>query len=92
MRVGDLAQPRILAKPHRAPSVKVRPSCIAGRVAALVQPVRRLCRSTSSTHGPLLAMKGYGYSPLFPTFFDLRGIALAAWTLVAFAIGVFAGC
>ena len=29
--------------------------------------------------------------PLYPTIFDLRGIALAAWTLTAFAIGVMAG-
>jgi ABC-2 family transporter protein len=30
-------------------------------------------------------------SPLAPQFFDLTGIAFAAWTLAAFAIGVFAG-
>jgi ABC-type transport system involved in multi-copper enzyme maturation permease subunit len=29
--------------------------------------------------------------PLYPTIFDLRGVALAAWTLAAFAIGVMAG-
>jgi hypothetical protein len=29
--------------------------------------------------------------PLYPTIFDLRGVALAAWTLAAFAIGVLAG-
>lgn len=29
--------------------------------------------------------------PLYPTLFDLRGIALAAWTLAAFAIGALAG-
>jgi hypothetical protein len=29
--------------------------------------------------------------PLYPTLFDLRGVALAAWTLAAFAIGVLAG-
>ncbi len=29
--------------------------------------------------------------PLYPTIFDLRGLALAAWTLAAFAIGVLAG-
>jgi ABC-type transport system involved in multi-copper enzyme maturation permease subunit len=29
--------------------------------------------------------------PLYPTIFDLRGIALAAWTLAAFAIGALAG-
>jgi hypothetical protein len=28
---------------------------------------------------------------LFPTVFDLSGVALAGWTLTAFAIGVFAG-
>jgi hypothetical protein len=30
-------------------------------------------------------------TPLFPGLFDLRGIGLAAWTLVAFAIGALAG-
>jgi hypothetical protein len=30
-------------------------------------------------------------SPLSPGLFDLRGVALAAWTLAAFAIGTFAG-
>jgi ABC-2 family transporter protein len=30
-------------------------------------------------------------SPLAPQFFDLTGVAFAAWTLAAFAIGVFAG-
>ena len=29
--------------------------------------------------------------PLYPTIFDLRGVALAAWTLAAFAIGALAG-
>jgi hypothetical protein len=29
--------------------------------------------------------------PLYPTIFDLRGVALAAWTLAAFAIGAIAG-
>ena len=45
----------------------------------------------SWAYGPLLGMKGYGYSSLAPTFFDLRGIAFAAWTLAAFAIGALAG-
>jgi hypothetical protein len=45
----------------------------------------------SWAYGPLLGMKGYGYSPLYSLFFDLRGIAFAAWTLTAFAIGVLAG-
>jgi ABC-type transport system involved in multi-copper enzyme maturation permease subunit len=45
----------------------------------------------SWAYGPLLGMNGYGYSSLAPTFFDLRGVAFAAWTLVAFAIGVLAG-
>jgi hypothetical protein len=30
-------------------------------------------------------------SPFFPGLFDLRGVGLAAWTLVAFAIGTLAG-
>jgi hypothetical protein len=29
--------------------------------------------------------------PLYPTIFDLRGVALAAWTLAAFGIGALAG-
>jgi hypothetical protein len=29
--------------------------------------------------------------PLYPTIFDLRGVALAAWALAAFAIGALAG-
>jgi hypothetical protein len=29
--------------------------------------------------------------PLFPQVFDLRGVAFAAWTLAAFAIGALAG-
>jgi hypothetical protein len=29
--------------------------------------------------------------PLYPTIFDLRGVALAAWTLAAFAVGALAG-
>ena len=34
---------------------------------------------------------GDNNGPLYPTIFDLRGVALAAWTLAAFAIGVLAG-
>lgn len=45
----------------------------------------------SWAYGPLLSINGNGYSPLAPTFFDLRGVAFAAWTLAAFAIGVLAG-
>jgi hypothetical protein len=30
-------------------------------------------------------------SPLYPTIFDFRGVALAGWTLAAFAIGALAG-
>lgn len=45
----------------------------------------------SWAYGPLLNMKGYGYSSLYSLFFDLRGVAFAAWTLAAFAIGVLAG-
>ncbi len=33
----------------------------------------------------------YALSPLAATTFDLRGVTLAAWTLVAFALGVVAG-
>jgi hypothetical protein len=32
-----------------------------------------------------------GQAPLDPGFFDLRGVAFAAWTLAAFAIGALAG-
>jgi len=34
---------------------------------------------------------GDNNGPLYPTLFDLSGVALAAWTLAAFAIGVLAG-
>jgi hypothetical protein len=34
---------------------------------------------------------GDSNGPLYPTLFDLLGVALAAWTLTAFAIGVLAG-
>jgi ABC-type transport system involved in multi-copper enzyme maturation permease subunit len=34
---------------------------------------------------------GDNNGPLYPTLFDLLGVALAAWTLTAFAIGVLAG-
>jgi ABC-type transport system involved in multi-copper enzyme maturation permease subunit len=34
---------------------------------------------------------GDNNGPLYPTIFDLRGVALAAWTLAAFAIGALAG-
>jgi hypothetical protein len=34
---------------------------------------------------------GDNNGPLYPTIFDLCGVALAAWTLAAFAIGVLAG-
>jgi hypothetical protein len=39
---------------------------------------------------PLFAEQGY-QTPLGPGVFDLRGVAFAAWTLAAFAIGVTAG-
>ncbi len=34
---------------------------------------------------------GDNNGPLYPTIFDLRGVALAGWTLTAFAIGASAG-
>jgi ABC-type transport system involved in multi-copper enzyme maturation permease subunit len=34
---------------------------------------------------------GDNNGPLYPTLFDLLGVALAAWTLTAFAVGVLAG-
>jgi hypothetical protein len=34
---------------------------------------------------------GDNNGPLYPTLFDLLGVALAAWTLAAFAIGILAG-
>ena len=34
---------------------------------------------------------GDNNGPLYPTVFDLRGVALAAWTLAAFAIGALVG-
>ena len=41
-------------------------------------------------YGPRIGGKS-GLSPLAATTFDLHGVAFAAWTLVAFAIGVVAG-
>ena len=41
-------------------------------------------------YGPQIDGK-YALSPLAATTFDLRGVTLAAWALVAFAIGVVAG-
>jgi hypothetical protein len=41
--------------------------------------------------GPLLAAGASGFIPLDPRLFDLHGVAFAAWTLGAFAIGAFAG-
>jgi hypothetical protein len=45
----------------------------------------------SWAYGPILGINRYGDSPLAPAFFDLRGVAFAAWTLAAFAIGALAG-
>ncbi len=45
----------------------------------------------SWAYGPIIGASGFGYSALAPTLFDLRGVAFAAWTLAAFAIGVLAG-
>ena len=40
---------------------------------------------------PILGAGSGDSPPLSPTIFDLRGVALAAWTLAAFAIGALAG-
>jgi hypothetical protein len=40
---------------------------------------------------PIVATRAHLYSPFFPTLFDLRELALPAWTLAAFAIGALAG-
>jgi hypothetical protein len=45
----------------------------------------------SWAYEPILGANSDGYSALAPTFFDLRGVAFAAWTLAAFAVGVLAG-
>jgi hypothetical protein len=45
----------------------------------------------SWAYGSILGTNGLGHSPLAPSFFDLGGIAFAARTLAAFAIGVLAG-
>ena len=45
----------------------------------------------SWAYGPIIGQNGDGYSALASTFFDLRGVAFAAWTLAAFAFGVLAG-
>jgi hypothetical protein len=40
---------------------------------------------------PVIGAGGGNSGPLSPTIFDLRGVALPAWTLAAFAIGALAG-
>jgi hypothetical protein len=45
----------------------------------------------SWAYGPIIGGNGYGQSPLASVYFDLRGVAFAAWTLAAFAIGALAG-
>jgi ABC-type transport system involved in multi-copper enzyme maturation permease subunit len=40
---------------------------------------------------PIISAGGGDSGPLSPTIFDLRGVALPAWTLAAFAIGAVAG-
>jgi ABC-type transport system involved in multi-copper enzyme maturation permease subunit len=40
---------------------------------------------------PIISAGGGDSGPLSPTIFDLRGVALPAWTLAAFAIGALAG-
>ncbi len=40
---------------------------------------------------PIIGAGGGDSGPLSPTIFDLRGVALPAWTLAAFAIGALAG-
>jgi ABC-2 family transporter protein len=40
---------------------------------------------------PIISAGGGDSGPLTPTIFDLRGVALPAWTLAAFAIGALAG-
>lgn len=41
-------------------------------------------------YGPRIGGE-HGLSPLAGTTFDLRGVAIAGWTLIAFSIGVLAG-
>ena len=45
----------------------------------------------SWAYRPAIGVDHYARSPLFPTMFDLRGVALPAWTLTAFTIGALAG-
>jgi hypothetical protein len=59
---------------------------LAVTVAAAAGAFGVLC---SWYFAPFLA--GGQQTPLAPTVFDLRGVALAGWTLAAFAIGVLAG-
>jgi hypothetical protein len=44
----------------------------------------------SWSYQPIIG-KRYGYTPLHPLMFDVRGVAFAGWTLAAFAIGALAG-
>ena len=66
-------------------SVGIAVAAIAGVVSVLVswyyQPYLRYGKGLCSPPP----------SPLSPGLFDLRGVAFAAWTLVAFAIGALAG-
>src|SRR5260370_20193399 len=64
---------------------KVVPLAVAVTVAAAAFSV------LVSWYVQPLFSAGDSNGPLYPTVFDLRGVALAAWTLAAFAIGVLAG-
>src|ERR1035438_1116876 len=54
-------------------------------------PYTTLFRSLVSWYIQPIIGAGDNNGPLYPTLFDLRGVALAAWTLAAFAIGALAG-
>ena len=62
-------------------------------VAALAGSLQRACcPGTTSPTSPLRTAPTFpARAPLSAGLFDLRGVAFAAWTLAAFAIGVLAG-
>src|SRR5580692_9803662 len=65
---------------------KIAPLAVAVTVAAAAFSV-----VFSWYYQPIIGAGGGNSPPLAPTIFDLRGVALPAWTLAAFAIGALAG-
>lgn len=64
---------------------------LAPLAAALTVAAAAFSALLSWYYQPIIDAGGGDSPPLAPTIFDLRGIALPAWTLAAFAIGAVAG-